>query len=156
MANAERYEDFLGPLPQYAPDPRQERALRSVGAAGGVMKLLVDETTGRQEIVNLSRGWPASHPNLGFLQAAAKRLIALGKLDPRSKTQIHQLLAWAVQRISRVTVKLDPSVTLVRFWTKDDWGTYGFEFSVNFEPAGVPTEEDSRPDAAADPTTGSG
>lgn len=138
----ERYEDFLGPLPQYAPDPRQEDFRRSASPAGSVKRILVDERRERVEIANLGRGWPATCPNLGFLQAAMKRLIALGKLDPRSKKQIHQFLNWAVQRVIRVTVKEDPGVTHVHFWTKDDYGTYGFEFSAR-RPQEVEPDQDA-------------
>lgn len=131
----ERYEDFLGPLPQYAPDPRQETFRLSAAPAGSVKRILVDERRERVEIANLGRGWPATWPNLGFLQAAMKKLIELGKLDPGSKKQIHQFLNWAVQRVVRVTIEPQQDVTHVRFWTKDDYGTYGFEFSARLPGA---------------------
>jgi hypothetical protein len=147
----ERYEDFLGPLPQYAPDPRQADFLGAVKPSGGPKKILVDQRLGKVEIANVGRGWPATWPNLGFLKTGTEHLIATEKLDPASKKQIHQFLNWAVQRVIRVSISLDPGVTHVRFWTKDDYGTYGFEFSVGYKSArGL----ESEPGTGAKATTG--
>ena len=90
----------------------------------------MDQRLGKVEIANVGRGWPASAPNLGFLQDSAKRLIELGKLDPTSKKQIHQFVNWATQRVIRVTIPSDDRTVQVHFWTRDDHGVYGFEFSV--------------------------
>lgn len=126
----ERYEDFLGPLPKFASDPRQESFMRSAQPAGGHKRLLVDQRLGKVEIANVGRGWPASAPDLGFLKVGMERLAELGKLDPKSKKQVHQFLNWAVQRVIRLTISADSNVTHVHFWTKDDLGTYDYGFSV--------------------------
>jgi len=130
----ERYEDFLGPLPTFALDPRQESFLRSVGPVGDAKKVKLDFHLGKVEIANVKRGWPASAPNLGFLQDGMTKLIALGKLNPQSKKEVAQFLGWAVQRVIRTTVSVDSHTTLVQFWTKDDYGTYQYGLSVDLRP----------------------
>lgn len=127
---SERYEDFLGPLPKFAPDPRQESFLSLVGPAGEPRKAMIDHRLGKVEIANVGRGWPASRPDLGFLHDGMKKLIELGKLDPRSKKGVAQFVGWATQRVIRTTVTHDDVATHVHFWTKDDHGTYGFQFSI--------------------------
>jgi hypothetical protein len=131
----ERYEDFLGDLPQFALDTRQQEFLSAVGPAGAVKKAKIDQRLGKVEIANVGRGWPASAPNLGFLQDSMGRLVELGKLDPTSKKEVTQFVHWAVQRVVRLTISSDRDVTHVRFWTKDDFGVYGFEFSVGAQPS---------------------
>jgi hypothetical protein len=133
----ERYEDFLGYLPKWAIDSRQASFLEAVGAPGEPKKVLIDERLGKVEIANVGRGWPASAPNLAFLQNGMFRLIELGKLDPTSKKDVSQFLGWAVQRVIRVTTVQESDVTNVHFWTKDDYGNYEYGFSVPHKaPAG--------------------
>ncbi|MGA0270490.1 MAG: hypothetical protein ACO3ME_09355 [Ilumatobacteraceae bacterium] len=126
----ERYEDFLGPLPQFAPDPRQANFLSRVGESGGPKKAMIDLHRGRVEIANVGRGWFASSPNMGFLYDGVKKLIELGKLNPQSKKEVAQFLGWATQRVIRTTTSLASDELQVRFWTRDDHCVYGFEFAV--------------------------
>ena len=130
MANGERYEDFLGELPQFSPDPRQASFLSAVGPSGESKKAKIDYRLGKVEIANVGRGWWASAPDLAFLQAGMARLIALGKLDRTSKKEIAQFVGWAVQRVIRTTVKQDDRATHVEFWTKDDHGVFHYGFAV--------------------------
>lgn len=133
----ERYEDFLGDLPRFDPDPRQASFLTAVGAPGEPKKILVDQRLGKVEIANVGRGWPASAPDLAFLQAGMRRLIELGKMDPTSKKEVAQFVGWAVQRVIRVTTVQESDVTKVNFWTKDDLGIFEYGFSVpHIAPAG--------------------
>jgi len=129
----ERYEDFLGSLPSFAPDSRQECFLNRVGPSGEPKKILIDQRLGKVEIANVGRGWPASAPNLGFLQVGMARLIELEKLDPQSKKEVMAFVGWAVQRVIRLKVSDDAhsSEVQVRFWTRDDRGVYEYAFSVN-------------------------
>lgn len=126
----ERYEDFLGPLPQFESDARQAGFLKAVGVPGEPKKAKLDFRLGKVEIANVGRGWPASGPDLGFLHDGIRRLIELGKLDPQSKKEVHQFLGWATQRVIRVTTACDPEELRVRFWTRDDHCVYGYEFAV--------------------------
>jgi len=126
----ERYEDFLGPLPQFGPDTRQDAFRQAAGSAVGPKSILMDTRLGKVEIANIGRGWPATKPDLGFLQNGMKRLIELKKLDCKSKKQVHQFLDWAVQRVIRVTLSEDPGEVQVCFWTKDDHGIYTYGFGV--------------------------
>jgi hypothetical protein len=130
----ERYEDFLGDLPKFAPDPRQDAFLSLVGPSGEPKKAMIDHRLGKVEIANVGRGWPASQANLGFLRDGVLRLAELGKLDPTSKKEIAQFVGWATQRVIRTTVIQDDVEIHIRFWTKDDHGVYGYEFST---PRGV-------------------
>lgn len=127
----ERYEDFLGPLPQFAPDARQGSFLRAVGGPGAAKKAKLDFHLGKVEIANVGRGWPASRPDLAFLHDGIKRLIELEKLDPASKKEIQQFLGWATQRVIRTTTTLTPDELQVRFWTRDDHCVYGYEIVVS-------------------------
>jgi len=128
----ERFEDFLGPLPTFAPDLRQESFLSRVGASGEPKKVLIDQRLGKVEIANIGHGWPASAANLGFLQAGMARLIELGKLNPQSKKEVTTFVSWAVQRVIRLTLSNDehPGEIHVRFWTRDDRGAYEYAFPV--------------------------
>ena len=133
--NGERYEDFLGPLPQFATDPRQAGFLGTVSPSGGPKKARFDQRLGKVEIANVGRGWPASAPNLGFLQIGMERLIELGKLDPRSKKEMTQFVNWAVQRVSRLSISPESkSGITVNFWTRDDLGVFSYCFPVSFDP----------------------
>lgn len=127
----ERYEDFLGPLPEFAYDSRQSTFLSAVGPAGAPKKVMFDERLGKVEIANVGRGWPATRPDLGFLHDGLKTLIANKRLDPESKKQVAQFVGWAVQRVIRTTVRHADDVTHVQFWTKDDHSVYQYGFSVN-------------------------
>ena len=128
----ERFEDFLGELPRFAPDPRQASFLSRVGPSGAPKKALLDTRLGKVEIANVGRGWPASSPNLGFLQDSLEKLIEIKKLDPNSKKEVTVLVSWAVQRVIRLTISAEPgnSVT-VSFWTKDDYGVYSHGFKAS-------------------------
>lgn len=130
----ERYEHFVGELPQFDPDPRQATFLRAVGPSGAPKKVLLDQRLGKVEIANVGRGWYASSPNLAFLQSGMSLLIKQGKLDPTSKVEVTQFIGWAVQRVIRATVAVKSDVIRVNFWTKDDRGSYEFGFSVPYEP----------------------
>jgi len=145
----ERYEDFLGPLPKFAPDPRQASFLGATGASETSQRTLVDERLGKVETSNVGRGWSASAPDLGFLQGAMEELVKLGKLDPESRKEVAQFLNWAVQRVIRSTISHDPGVTNVHFWTKDDLGVYGHAFMAKHESArGLESEPGASPEAS--------
>lgn len=131
----ERYEDFLGELPKFAPDPRQDQFRASVGPVGAYKKVKIDQRLGKVEIANVGRGWPATAPNLGFLQNGMQNLIELGKLDPFSKKEVAAFVGWAVQRVTRVTLSKEAAGEMViNFWTKDDYGGYAFGFPISFDP----------------------
>jgi hypothetical protein len=100
----ERFEDFLGELPQFAPDPRQS--------------------------MEVGFGWPASAPDLGFIQNAADRLSGLGKLDVCNRQNVATLVRWAVQRVKRVTLTKESDHVYVRFWSQDDRGSYEHGFPI--------------------------
>jgi hypothetical protein len=126
----ERYEDYLGELPQFQPDPRQAQFLESAQGGGGYQKVKLDQRLGKVEIANIGRGWRASSPDLGFLQSGMKKLIELKKLHPTSKKQVAQFIKWGVQRVVRVTVSAETGSVRVNFWTKDDHGVYEYGFAV--------------------------
>lgn len=98
--SGERFEDFLGELPQFA---------HSMDGAG----------------------WPATAPDLGFLQSAALALVELGKLDVTNRKDVATLIRWAVHRVKRVTVSKESDHVYVRFWTKNDRGLYEHGFPVH-------------------------
>jgi len=131
--NHERYEDFLGELPRFAPDSRQADFFASVGPMGPIKKAKLDHHLGKVEIANVGRGWPASAPNLAFLQFGIKRLAELGKLDPRSKKDVQVFISWATQRVTRLTLSPETDGVYVRFWTRDDHGLYEHGFPVTLE-----------------------
>ena len=128
--NYERYEDFLGELPRFAPDPRQAEFLSAVGPAGPVKKAKIDLRLGKVEIANVGRGWPAAAPNLGFLQDGMATLVRLGKMDPHSKKELQVFISWATQRVTRVTLSPEADGVYVRFWTRDDLGLYEHGFPL--------------------------
>jgi len=128
--NQERYEDFLGELPQFAPDPRQDQFRGSAQGGSGYQRVAIDRRLGKVEVANVGRGWPASAPDLGFLQRGMAKLIELKKLEPTSKKQVTVFVCWAVQRVIRLTLSSDSGMAHVQFWTKDDHGVYVHGFSV--------------------------
>ena len=132
----ERYEQFLGLLPQFASDRRQKTHLSVADPRIPGKQIFVDRRLQKVESINVTRGWRASSPDLCFLQNAVLKLTKLGKMDPFSLHDMTALVSWAVQRVIRCTLVKESEIEVyVRFWTKDDFGHYehGFPVIVNTE-----------------------
>jgi hypothetical protein len=128
---SERYEDFLGELPKFPPDPRQSEFIEAAQGGSGYQRIHLDQHLGKVEIANIGRGWRASAPDLGFLQLAVQTLIKRGKLDLFDKKGTTTLVKWAIQRVVRVTLSKESETRVtIRFMTRDDKGIYEYGFPV--------------------------
>lgn len=112
--------DLAGIIPIVGPDKRQEGLLKSLKSQD---KLLA----------NLSHGFPASCPDLGFLQYMASSAHNGSGMDP--KDALKAVVGYSVQRVEMISIKEhdeNPDLYKTTFTTHDDYGSYRYTFITDF------------------------
>lgn len=114
-------------VPSYAPDERQDRFHDTA-----YRQHLVGPTVGG---INTHQGYPASSPDLAWLQTMLVKLYAEQRI--RTVEDVREFLSWCVQRVKKVVVfhfpgrdNAEPRQIFVAFKTRDDKGWYVHQFSL--------------------------
>lgn len=87
-------------------------------------------------MINMNRGYPASAPDLGRLQAMMGphfQGLRMALIKKRSKAifeWVFDFLGEWVQRTKSLDMKYEKEHVVIEFKTKDDYGWYVYEFSI--------------------------
>ncbi len=110
----------------HSDDPRQRLFLKTI-------KQMLEEDDPEDPLVVVPmRGFPASHPDLGWLQDGIEGFWKGGHIKDidELKEVVAERIGHAVQRCKDWSIGLNDNNYLdVRFKTKDDYGYYAYEFS---------------------------
>ena len=115
---------LLEVVPVFGPDPRQEMFISGTES---------DEAL----LANLKRGYPASCPDLAFLQWMAHAVVRRKDLD--RKDALRATISACVQRVETISTKtLEEDSMEVTFTTKDDFGRYRHALVIDFKVKSYP------------------
>ncbi len=115
---------LLEVVPVFGPDPRQEMFISGTES---------DEVL----LANLKRGYPASCPDLSFLQWMAHAVVRRDNLD--RKDALRATVVACVQRVETISTKtLKEDSVEVAFSTTDDFGRYRHALVVDFKVKSYP------------------